>query len=118
MVIGYPVLSRHEAGLGVEMPLNMVGGLVGSERATEFDNKIFIKGFSAMLIATRVAENLLVWHYLHNDKGERISYLDHELQSIGDISLFQLDTARHVVGWCSKCEYFAGRCLFRESVTY
>ena len=109
VVSGFPVLTKHEVGLGLEMPLNMVAGLVGSDRATEFDEKIFVKGFSAMLIASKVTKNLLLWHYLYNDNGGRISYLDHELQNIDDISLLELNTFRHVVGWCSNSEYFAGK---------
>ena len=107
MVSGYPTLAKPN-GLGVEMPLNMMAALAGSDRAVEFDGKIFVKGFSTMLIGTRIMEDLLVWHYHYNVKGERISYLDHNHQSIGGIDLYQLQTVRHVVGWCSKSEYYAG----------
>ncbi|OXV07933.1 hypothetical protein Egran_04303 [Elaphomyces granulatus] len=108
MVSGYPILTKHEHGLGVEMPLNMVAGLAGSERANQFDGKVFIKGFSTMLIAVKITTDLLIWHYFYNSEGERISYLDHTLQGVDDISLLQLDTARHVVGWCSDSMYYAG----------
>jgi hypothetical protein len=110
MVSGYPILKKHEHGLGLEMPLNMIAGLAGSERANEFDGKVFIKGFSTMLIATKITRDLLIWHYLYNREGGRISYLDHTFQDTDNISLFQLDTARHVVGWCSQCLYYAGKC--------
>jgi hypothetical protein len=110
MVSGYPILTRHERGLGLEMPLNMIAGLAGSERANEFDGKVFIKGFSTMLIATKITRHLLIWHYFYNSKRERISYLDHPLKGVDDISLLQLDTTRHVVGWCSYCMYYAGKC--------
>jgi hypothetical protein len=108
MVSGYPILTKHESGLGLEMPLNMMALLAGSERAIEFDGKIFIKGFSTMLIATKIMKDLLVWHYHYNIKGERISYLDHTLQSVDEINLLQLNTARYVVGWCPDCKYYAG----------
>jgi hypothetical protein len=110
MVSGYPILTKHEYGLGLEMPLNMVAGLAGSERANQFDGKVFIKGFSTMLIAVKITTDLLIWHYFYNSEGERISYLDHTLQGVDDISLLQLDTAGHVVGWCSGCMYYAGKC--------
>jgi hypothetical protein len=45
MVSGYPILTKHERRLGLEMPLNMIAELGGSERANEFDRKVFIKGF-------------------------------------------------------------------------
>src|ERR1700730_5762022 len=92
------------------MPLNMIAELGGSERANKFDGKVFIKGFSTMLIATKITRDLLIWHYFYNSEGERISYLNHTLQCVDDISLLQLDTARHVVGWCSDCMYYAGKC--------
>jgi hypothetical protein len=77
MVSGYPILTKHEYGLGLEMPLNMVAGLAGSERANQFDGKVFIKGFSTMLTAVKITTDLLIWHYFYNSEGERISYLDH-----------------------------------------
>ncbi|KAI9783934.1 MAG: hypothetical protein M1839_002879 [Geoglossum umbratile] len=81
---------------GLEMPLNMIASLAESERALEFNGRVFIKGFSAMLIAVRLVGDLLIWHYFFNSKGERISYLDHNLQDSQDISLLQLYGVRHV----------------------
>jgi hypothetical protein len=109
MVEGYPILAKHVEGLGVEMPLNMIARLADTERANEFDSKIFIKGFSAMLIATRITRDLMVWHYLYNRTGEKISYLDHSFQISDDISLLELDTSRHIVGWCWDSIYYAGK---------
>ncbi|KAH6869157.1 hypothetical protein B0T10DRAFT_418901 [Thelonectria olida] len=116
MVIGYPILTKHDRGLGLEIPLNMVAALAGSNRANEFDGKIFIKGFSTMLIATKITRDLLIWHYFYNRQGERISYLDHELQNVDSISLLQLDSARHVVGWCSKFTSYAGESNARYNI--
>lgn len=109
LVSGYPVLTKREKGTGVEMPLSMLPWFAGSKRVTEFDGKIIIKGFSTMLIATKVCGDLFLWHYYYNENG-RISYFDHKLQGVDHISMLQLDTARHVVGWCSDCEYYAGEC--------
>ncbi|CAG8962109.1 hypothetical protein HYFRA_00005152 [Hymenoscyphus fraxineus] len=107
-VCGYPTLVKHERGLGLEMPLNMIAELAGSERVNEFDGKIFMKGFSTMLVAAKIAKDLLVWHYLYNPDGERISYLDHAVDTHPDISLVNVSNYRHVVGWSEKCEYMAG----------
>jgi hypothetical protein len=109
MVNGYPIRTKREHGVGLEMPFNMIAGLAGSERAVEFNGRVFIKGFSTMLIAVRLVGDLLIWHYFFNNKGERISYLDHNLQDGQDISLLQLDGARHVVGWSPDCKYYAGK---------
>lgn len=108
IVKGYPILTKQVKDLGLEMPLNMIARLAGTERVNEFDSKVFIKGFSAMLIATRITNDLLIWHYLYNRTGEKISYLDHSFQVSDDISLLQLDTSRHVVGWCWDSMYYAG----------
>ncbi|KAI9662604.1 MAG: hypothetical protein M1821_008771 [Bathelium mastoideum] len=116
MVSGYPTLRKHEDGLGIEMPLNMIGALAGSEQVNTFDGKVFVKGFSAMLIATKITRDLLIWHYSYNNEGGRISYLDHQVQSVDNISLLQLDGARHVVGWCSDCKYYAGAADAQYSV--
>ncbi|KAF2690251.1 hypothetical protein K458DRAFT_280092, partial [Lentithecium fluviatile CBS 122367] len=107
MVSGYPILIKNEPGLGLEMPLNMIAGLAGTERANTFDGKLFIKGFSTMLIATRITGDLLVWHYFYNCDSERVSYFDHSLHDSDDIGSLQLDKARHLVGWCSDCVYNA-----------
>jgi hypothetical protein len=64
-----------------------------------------------MLIATKITRDLLIWHYFYNREGERISYLDHTLQGVDDISLLQLDSSRHVVSWCSDCMYYAGKTM-------
>ncbi|KAJ5552462.1 hypothetical protein N7494_001840 [Penicillium frequentans] len=107
-VSGFPVLTKREYGLGLEMPLNIMAGLTGSDTAIEFDGKIFIKGFSAMLVAVRMMEGLLVWHYFFNKDGHRISYLDQSLRVADKVSLLQLETSRHIVGWCLDCMYNAG----------
>ena len=110
LVAGFPILTKHEPGIGLEMSLATIAVLAGSERATMFNEKVFIKGFSTMLIATKLTHDILIWHYYYNREGERISYLDHTRQAIDDINLLQLEAARHVVGWCSDCEYNAGKC--------
>ncbi|KAK3690427.1 hypothetical protein B0T22DRAFT_537089 [Podospora appendiculata] len=108
MVCGYPILATSR-GLGLEMPLNIIAGLNGSDRVTEFDGKVFIKGYSTMVVATKVSPdaNVLTWHYLYNSKGERLSYLDHALENVDQINLDQLKSARHVVGWCDDSMYNA-----------
>jgi hypothetical protein len=62
VVQGYPIQLKRQRNLGLEMPLNMMAGLLYTDRAIEFDSKVFIKGFSDMLVATRVVDDILVWH--------------------------------------------------------
>ncbi|KAF3182049.1 hypothetical protein TWF225_006544 [Orbilia oligospora] len=109
VVEGYPILRRPrvESGIGLEIRLNMMAGLVQTKRVNIFDGKIFIKGYSAMLVPIKKDGDMLIWHFLYSDTGERISYLDKTFHA-EDISIPALETARHVVGWCSKASYHAG----------
>ncbi|KAJ2998191.1 hypothetical protein NUW58_g396 [Xylaria curta] len=103
IVEGYPISLKRHSGLGLEMPLAMMATLVGSTQISDFDGRAFIKGFSTMLVAMKVAEDLIVWHYFYNSLQGYQSYLydcrddttDTGAQGIG---LVELDTARHVVG--------------------
>jgi hypothetical protein len=81
IVSGYPILTKNKPGLGLEMLLNMMAWLNGSNKATEFDGKIFIKGFSTILVATRRSNDLLLWHYYYSNQEERTSYLDSAIES-------------------------------------
>ncbi|KAK4216771.1 hypothetical protein QBC37DRAFT_480297 [Rhypophila decipiens] len=107
-VIGYPILAKHNSGLGLEMPLDIMATLAGSDRVGRFDGKLYIKGFSTMFIAVKLTRDLLIWHYCYNRNGGRISHFDHELHGVDDIDLTHLSTARHVVGWSDKSRYYAG----------
>lgn len=113
IVQGYPILAKHERSLGLEMPLNMMAGLIGSSQVTTFDEKTFVKGFSAMLVAVRSTRDLLVWHHNYDEQGERISYNDHGLRikDTYNINLSDVSTMRQVVGWCADCTFHAGMLL-------
>lgn len=108
LVCGYPIKSKHEEGLGLELTLNMMATLVGSDRVTEFYGRLFLKGFTTLLIATKVCRDLLVWHYYHSSNGERVSYLDYPLEKSEAATFHHIEGSRHIVGWCSHCQYFAG----------
>lgn len=97
IVSGYPILTKSKHRLGTEMSLNMLAEFTGSYRAVEFNNTVYIKGFSTMAVAKKVIGDLVIWHYLYNSEGKRISYLDDTQEDSEAISLLQLHTARHVV---------------------
>ncbi|KAL3448298.1 hypothetical protein BJX65DRAFT_317505 [Aspergillus insuetus] len=81
VVEGYPILRRSKGAdnHGLEIPLNMMAGLVQASRMNRFDESLVIKGFSAMLVPTRQAGDLLIWHLVYNRNGGRVSYLDYAL---------------------------------------
>lgn len=109
IVQGYPIPSRSEPNTGLEIPLDMMAGLAQTRRINTFNGKLFIKGFSVMLVPTRHSEDLFIWHLLYNKNGGRISYLDSPFAFTGNVNTLDLKKTRHIVGWCSEAKYYAGR---------
>ncbi|OXV11398.1 hypothetical protein Egran_00836 [Elaphomyces granulatus] len=85
-----------------------MAGLARTQRINTFNGKLFIKGFSTMLVLTRYSGDLLIWHLLYNENGSRISYLDNTVASTDNANDIGLETTRHIVGWCSEAKYYAG----------
>jgi hypothetical protein len=108
LVRGFPILRRSSHQNGLELPLNMMAGLVGAIRAHVFQNDVFIKGFSTMLVPSKQAENLVVWHVFFKADGSHLSYLDANLPELHGLDLQVLQSSRHVVGWCSRAKSHAG----------
>ena len=114
VVKGYPIPRRSERDTGLEIPLSVMAALAQARRATTFGGKLFIKGFCTMLIPTRHVGDLVIWHMLFNEDGSHVSYVDPRIRNIPgahpeNISDFELETARHVLGWCSNVKNYAGR---------
>jgi hypothetical protein len=109
VVKGYPIRCRSEPDTGLEIPLNIMAGLARTRRVNTFNGKLFIKGFSTILVPTRHSGDLLIWHLLYNKDGNRISYLDNTVAHAEHVSVFDLEKARQVLGWCSEIKYYAGR---------
>jgi hypothetical protein len=108
IIRGFPILRRNELDTGAEMSLNIMAGLMGSELVDMFNGKLFIKGFSAMLIPTRTDGKFIYWHMIQKSDGSRISYLDSNIGHIENLTYADLDKSRHVVGWCSEANFYAG----------
>lgn len=109
VVTGYPIPWRSETGTGLEIPLNIMAGLARTKRVNSFNKKLFIKGFSTMLISTRQTGPTILWHLMYNIDRSRISYIQHTVPHLEDISIFDLEKTRHVLGWCSEARYNAGK---------
>ncbi|KAK5999155.1 Conidiophore development regulator abaB [Cladobotryum mycophilum] len=106
---GFPVHQR--TGLyscGLEMPLNIMAGLVGTSSVDYFNGSVFLKGFSAMLIATARQDDVILWHLVCSVDGGRVSYLDAPTSCLETVSRVDLESHRHVVGWCSSAHFLAG----------
>ncbi|KIL83643.1 hypothetical protein FAVG1_13126 [Fusarium avenaceum] len=108
IVRGYPIPRRPQWRTGLEIPLNIMAGLVQTQRVDQFDNKIYIKGFAMMLVPSQRIEDILHWHLVYNKDGSRISYLDDNLDQEKYITRLNLEDFRHVLGWCSEVKFYAG----------
>ena len=107
-VAGFPIRRRSTTGMGLEMPLSMMAELAGSSRVTEWNNRIFIKGYSTMLVAIKSVAECLVWHYYHGKPGQRLSYMDCS-QEAEAFDTSRLAQVRHIIGWCSASKYCTGK---------
>jgi hypothetical protein len=108
LVLGYPIPKRSHIGHGLEIPLNIMAGLAHTARATVFEGKLFLKGFSTMLIPTRLSDEMLIWHLVYKENGDHISYLESELPHANGIGLSDFEKYRHILGWCADARYYAG----------
>ncbi|KAB5583567.1 hypothetical protein GE09DRAFT_305048 [Coniochaeta sp. 2T2.1] len=110
VVGGYPIPRRQdlENGSGVEIPLDMLVALTDATGVSEFDGKIFIKGYSAMLIPTKQVDGIILWHLLFNEDGGRIPYTDCRIAALDHINPTGIKQARHILGWVSHARNNTG----------
>lgn len=122
IVKGYPIPRRIEWDTGLEISLNIMAGLVQSQHISQFKEKLYIKGFSMMIIPIQQTGEALYWHLLYSKNGHRISYLDDNIrQQKQDIKQTDMENLRHILGWCSEIEFHAGKHsygLFQNSCQY
>ncbi|KAF5560177.1 nucleoside phosphorylase [Fusarium napiforme] len=108
VVNGFPILPKLERNTGLEMPLNIMAGLARADRVDQFNDKVYIKGFSTMLVPTKQVKEVVYWHLIYKEDGSRISYLDDNLDRDALAGFLDLTTHRHVLGWCSEARFYAG----------
>lgn len=108
VVEGYPIPRRLDWNTGLEIPLEILVGLARSQRVDEFKGKIYIKGFSTLLVATKRSNDTLHWHLIFKEDGSQVSFLDDTLPPEQEIQHSDVLGSRHIVGWCLKAEVYAG----------
>lgn len=111
IVKGYPIPRRTEWNTGLEIPLSMMAKLAGTQQVDRFKGRIYIKGFSTMLVPTKLDGDILSWHLLYNKDGSRISYNDDCVGLQHHISCLGLERYRHILGWCSEANIYAGKII-------
>ncbi|KUJ14213.1 uncharacterized protein LY89DRAFT_720573 [Mollisia scopiformis] len=109
---GFPILARINDEKGLEIPLNMMAGLGGAERATVFNGQLVVKGFSTMFVPTRRISSSILWHFLFNRDNSRISYSAAKQLVAGQdpvtVDYQCLPTARMFLGWASSVQLHTG----------
>lgn len=109
---GFPIPLRSEQNTGLEISLGLLAALSETRYINKFGSKVFIKGFSTMLLPTKRAENnTVIWHLLYNkNPNDRISYLDCNIEH-AEIKMSELEGSRHILGWCSDAISNVGTCV-------
>jgi hypothetical protein len=113
MVGGYPIPRRLETDTGLEISLGFISLLLASSEVFKVEENVILKGFSSLLIAVEATKDLVMWHLLINSSGERISFCDARIEtmskgSTADLSLRDLESRRHIVGWCNDVKEYSG----------
>ncbi|KAI1292467.1 hypothetical protein F5Y03DRAFT_21669 [Xylaria venustula] len=112
IVDGFPIRYRVSGNLGLDIPLDIVADFVGTRKVTRFKGRPLIKGFSTLLCPISWDDGVVYWHVLKSEQG-RISFADVRIDSMstikpGSLKLCDLENSRHVIGWCTEVEGFAG----------
>ncbi|KAM6513246.1 hypothetical protein FALCPG4_015696 [Fusarium falciforme] len=114
---GFPILRRPETNTGLEMPLDLMTLLTRTRYADEFGLRMYIKGFSTMLAPTKRSDGMIYWHLLFNkNPEERISYLGCRTEH-ATVQKADLETSRHVLGWCSDAVSTVGTLMANYSIS-
>jgi hypothetical protein len=117
LVGGYPILRRPQPKTGLELSLSTMAYLVRSFQVVQYEERIVMKGFSSLLVATLMTAGVVLWHfYGSRNSSERISYYDDQINTL-DLtrvkknSLRDLEKSRHYIGWCADVDDLCGQCF-------
>jgi hypothetical protein len=114
LVRGYPILRRLQPKTGLELSLRIMAYLVRSFQVVQYEDRIVMKGFSSLLVATLATTGVVLWHlYGSKSPSERISYYDDRLDTLNltfikEKSLRDLERGPHYVGWCPDVDDLCG----------
>ncbi|PGH07641.1 hypothetical protein GX51_01650 [Blastomyces parvus] len=123
LVGGYPIPRRSEPNTGLEISLGTMACLIRSQQVVQWGEKIIMKGFSSLLVATVATTSIVVWHlFVNKSPSERISYIDPRLDTVDirtpeKVSLRILERSRHIIGWCAKATDFCGSAMANQNIS-
>ncbi|KAI1305661.1 hypothetical protein F5Y03DRAFT_148704 [Xylaria venustula] len=108
---GFPIPERAD-GMGLEMSVKLMAGIIGARHAATFDGGVVIKGFSSMFVPVMRTRDGIQWHYVTNsDPDTQLSYEEGVKQCSNrllDLDFASLTTARCFIGWNSLVEVRVG----------
>jgi hypothetical protein len=108
IVKGYPITPKARTDSGIEIPLNIMAAMIGSEKIDEYDGKCFIKGFSKMLVPVEKDDHSIYWHLYRTESHKRIPYWHPTTSHAAFIDNAQMERCRHILGWTLDAEFLAG----------
>lgn len=108
IVHGFPIPHRASPDLGLEASIDVLAKMMIANSVEDFDERLYIKGFSSMLVATNMRDGLMSWHHAYNSEGGRISFSDVHDGPFTKCSFSDIESARHIVGWSPKIKYNGG----------
>ena len=115
LVSGYPIPRKSTPATGLETSLSIMASIVQAHQIVRFENRIIMKGFNSLVVASAVDGASILWHAFISSKPEdRISYFDSRIEeSVSNEDetplLRSLEGFRHIIGWCSEATEFCGR---------
>ncbi|KAL6820890.1 hypothetical protein J3E69DRAFT_373790 [Trichoderma sp. SZMC 28015] len=120
VVTGYPIRPRKDlnAGVGLELPFDMMTALADARYLTTFEGRTLVKGFSTALIPTAIHGSIILWHLLVDESGARISYRDPRIEQAISIEPGDFEGARHILGWCINAQNNIGSLNASYDITW
>lgn len=107
---GYPIPARRHGDEGLEVSLAIMALLGAAPRIIHFGQTLFLKGFCSLFVPMIRIGQSVIWHYLLQADGQRISYncgLALE-RNCNDLTWSTLQESRHFVGWTPSAKITAG----------
>lgn len=100
---GFPIAKRDHNMDGLEIALNVMADIADTPRVNTFAERLVLKGFSPLFVATACTASSIMWHFCSSEDDDRISYVVASENAKSDVcKVADLETARHFVGWVDR----------------
>ena len=111
---GFPVPTRNDSEIELELSLEMMAALGGARHALDFEGVLVVKGDSAMFVSISGNQDSIQWYLIRNSDGTRLRYRDVRSQCPKRAMLDTVDhesfkVKRAFLGWWSEAECQLGK---------